>query len=201
MTTNLEAKEISRNKAVLRDKFRSLKEEQSVETREALSAHISKNILTYLTKHPEWQVIASYKAMPTEANIESAISDCLSAGKTCAFPKVTGETEMEFYSVKTLKDFRAGAFGIEEPDSQTPVAAEDIDCIFIPALAFDHEGNRLGQGKAYYDRFLGRTSAKKIGVGFSFQMSSEALPEGPFDVKMDAVITDKAVLEMKRESL
>jgi 5-formyltetrahydrofolate cyclo-ligase len=32
-------------------------------------------------------------------------------------------------------------------------------------------------------------------------MSSEALPEGPFDVKMDAVITDKAVLEMKRESL
>ena len=196
MTTNLEAKEISRDKAALRDKFRSLKEEQSVETREALSAHISKNILTYLTQHPDWQVIASYRAMATEANIDSAISECLLAGKTCAFPKVEGDTKMEFYSVNTLEDFQVGAFGIGEPDSQSPVSAEDIDCIFIPALAFDHKGNRLGQGRAYYDRFLGRTSAKKIGVGFSFQMSSEALPEGPFDVKMDAVITDEAVFEM-----
>lgn len=55
-------------------------------------------------------------------------------------------------------------------------------------MAFDADGNRLGRGKGYYDRFLALVpDAYKIGVCFPFQ-KFPAVPVDDNDVKMDIII-------------
>lgn len=94
--------------------------------------------------------------------------------------------------------FHAGAYGILEPEVAVypeSVPPEQIDLIFVPGVAFDRHGNRLGHGKGFYDRLLARTvSAVKIGLGFSFQLVDD-LPREPHDVLLDVVITENETLD------
>ncbi len=61
----------------------------------------------------------------------------------------------------------------------------DIDCIFVPALAFDRNHFRLGYGKGFYDRFLAKAkNVLTIGVGFKEQLYEELLPKDPWDIQV-----------------
>ena len=65
---------------------------------------------------------------------------------------------------------RGGALHVMEPD--TDVYQEDydrIDLVLVPGVAFDAGGYRLGRGKGFYDRFLPKVKAPKIGICFPFQ--------------------------------
>ena len=59
----------------------------------------------------------------------------------------------------------------------------------LPGLAFDEDGNRLGQGGGHYDRFLPQTHALRVGYCFQTQMVHRLEPE-PHDVKMDYICTE-----------
>ena len=79
-----------------------------------------------------------------------------------------------------------GKVGIPEPT--TPPFEGNIDVIIVPAVAFDKEGNRLGRGGGYYDRFLKKQShATIIGVGYDFQLVEE-VPVRKHDQKMHRII-------------
>ena len=80
-------------------------------------------------------------------------------------------------------------FGLFNPTGITFNKPEEIDLIIVPGIAFDWNNNRLGHGKAYYDKFLPGTRAFKIGVCFDFQLLDE-IPVTETDVKMDLVVTD-----------
>ena len=81
-------------------------------------------------------------------------------------------------------------FGIGEPTGPVWNDLDAVELIVVPGVAFDHQGNRMGRGRGFYDRLLKTTpNAKKIGVAFDFQMI-EHVPVEPFDVKMDHVITE-----------
>ena len=83
-----------------------------------------------------------------------------------------------------------GAFGIDEPG---PDAAEclpeRIDLVFVPGVAFTAQGERLGRGRGYYDRYLSQPGmqAMKIGVCYAHQLV-RTLPSELHDVVMDGVI-------------
>jgi 5-formyltetrahydrofolate cyclo-ligase len=76
-----------------------------------------------------------------------------------------------------------------------PVPAPEVfpDLVFVPLLAFDRRGNRLGYGAGFYDRTLARLRARHsilaVGVGFAVQEFS-AIPAEPYDEKLDYVLTD-----------
>lgn len=81
-------------------------------------------------------------------------------------------------------------FGIEEPTGPVYNDLESIELIIVPGVAFDHERNRMGRGRGFYDRLLKNTAcAKKVGVAFDFQLLDN-IPTEEFDVKMDAVICE-----------
>jgi 5-formyltetrahydrofolate cyclo-ligase len=76
--------------------------------------------------------------------------------------------------------------------------------LFVPLVAFDAQGNRLGMGGGYYDSSLAylrmrRTfrKPKLIGVAYDFQRVA-ALPCEPWDVPLDAVLTDRALYQFKK---
>ena len=78
---------------------------------------------------------------------------------------------------------------MEPVGAQIP-AGEAIDVVLVPGMAFDGDGNRLGRGKGYYDRFLKTLAAPRpqlIGVCFDFQ-KVDVVPTEPTDVKVDVVV-------------
>jgi len=80
-------------------------------------------------------------------------------------------------------------FNILEPSGQAYTDWEKIDIAIIPGIAFDKNNNRLGRGKAFYDKLLTGLSAFRIGVCFKFQYF-ESIPINKHDIKMDMVIYD-----------
>jgi len=103
-------------------------------------------------------------------------------------PKVTGET-MDFFRISSFKDLSMGRFGILKPQTDDKINPDELEVIIVPIVAFDKNKHRIGFGKGYYDRYLKQTSARKIGIAFSFQEVDEILVD-PFDVDCDIVITE-----------
>ena len=67
------------------------------------------------------------------------------------------------------------------------------ELILVPMLAFDNRGYRLGYGKGYYDKFFEKNrDLTYLGYGYDFQEVS-SLPVESFDIKLDAIITNKSI--------
>lgn len=109
-------------------------------------------------------------------------------------PRVNGvNLEILPYNESRLE---LGSFHIEEPTGNDIVDPDEIELVVVPAVAYDHVGNRLGRGKGFYDRLLSGTRATKIGVGYDFQLIDE-LPAEEHDVPVDMVITQTMVKVLK----
>jgi len=81
-------------------------------------------------------------------------------------------------------------YGIPEPMDGIEVPISKIDVIFVPLLAFDKAGNRVGYGKGFYDRFLKDCKPETLTIGLSFFEAEEALIEvSEFDQPLDYCIT------------
>ena len=142
---------------------------------------------------PRWQatqVVAAYAALPGEPDLQAL--DWV-ASKTVILPRVQGDGVV-FYDVKNISQLRHGAFGIMEPDpAQCPEAdPREAGIIFVPGVAFTHEGRRLGRGGGYYDRLLSilPESVLRVGVCFPCQLVDEMFSE-PHDQAVDLVITSQ----------
>ena len=75
----------------------------------------------------------------------------------------------------------------------------DVDIVVLPALAVDENGNRLGYGKGYYDRYLQRhPRSKTVAFCYDFQIVQK-VPCEAWDKRVDAIVTDKRVLKIAKE--
>ena len=83
--------------------------------------------------------------------------------------------------------FAVGDFNILEPQNEPYTG--DYDLIVVPGVAFDRNGNRIGRGRGYYDRFLCKhLNVKRIGICFDFQLVDE-VPTEPNDIRMNEIIS------------
>ena len=83
-------------------------------------------------------------------------------------------------------------YGIPEPINGKEFK-ENIDVIFIPLLAYDKKGNRVGYGKGFYDRFLSNQKNNIIKVGLSFFGPEETVEKKEFDQSLDYCVTPEKV--------
>ncbi|PPL01832.1 5-formyltetrahydrofolate cyclo-ligase [Parapedobacter indicus] len=85
-------------------------------------------------------------------------------------------------------------WGIPEPQNGVAVSAKEIDAVFVPLLAFDIHGNRVGYGKGFYDRFLAECGPQTIKIGLSLFDAEPAITGiDAFDVPLDYCITPRQV--------
>lgn len=171
-------------KKELRAQIKALKKQHS---KEQLMEQ-SEKILAKLEQNPDFvksHKIMLYSALPDEVQTQ-AFLEKWHLKKQIILPTVVGD---DIIPVEFGKDttFAVGDFNILEPQNE-PYKG-DFDLIVVPGVAFDRNGNRIGRGKGYYDRFLCRhLNVKRIGICFDFQLVDK-VPAEPFDIRMDEVIT------------
>ena len=135
----------------------------------------SKNILVYIS-------------MNDEVSTRYLIEELFELKKNIYAPKLLGK-EIKFYKIKSFEDLKKGKFNILEPSGYIELDSNEA-VIIVPGLLFDKEGNRLGYGGGYYDRFLKNKDFYKIGICFSdFLVDKIEIEE--HDIKMNLVITEK----------
>ena len=82
------------------------------------------------------------------------------------------------------------ALNIMEPSHGDVCPPGDLDMVFVPLLAFDEEGYRVGYGKGFYDRYLSQCGDHCIKVGFSyFEALESPIGHDEFDIPLDLCIT------------
>lgn len=84
-------------------------------------------------------------------------------------------------------------WGIPIPESFDRVGNEEIDLVFVPLLAYDLEGGRIGFGKGYYDVFLAHLEPRVVKVGLSFFSPEVHLPKESHDISLDYCISPEKV--------
>ena len=98
--------------------------------------------------------------------------------------------------VEINKDTRysKNQLSIREPSSTNTSDSKIFDVVFIPLLAYDKYGERVGYGGGYYDRFLVKTQKNVLKVGLSFfEPVDKILNVEEHDIKLDYVITPNRV--------
>jgi len=95
-----------------------------------------------------------------------------------------------------LDEFKVSKLGVLEPENPELIDSNLIDLCIIPGVAFDKQGNRVGYGKGYYDKFLRNKKTIKVAICHDFQLIDDIIQSDDNDVKMDYIITEKRVLKL-----
>lgn len=103
-------------------------------------------------------------------------------------PKMVGD-ELEHYYYEGLHQLDQNQFGIFEPTHGTPVEISRIEAVIVPLLVADKQGNRLGYGRGFYDRFLNQCNPQCKKIGLSLFNLEETIPTDEWDIKLDLIIT------------
>ncbi len=145
------------------------------------------------------ETVLLYYPVGRETDVLPLMAAALSQGKKVAFPKCDKSTHtMTFYYASSPDELKAGAYGIPEPTGAQAFRGERSVCI-LPGLAFARDGNRLGYGGGYYDRFLAEYDGVAIAPVRDGFLSDETLPTDEFDRKCDILVTSKEVIVINRE--
>lgn len=152
-----------------------------------------------------WEVFLSAKTVACTSSLGDEIDTrelcklVIKKGKTLLLPLIQGEN-LKFCKIEDLQnDLSEGSFGIQEPAPSTEFREAPLpDLIFLPGRCFDLQGNRIGRGKGFYDRYLSTCPATRVGHCFDGQVTSKKLHLAAHDIPMDYLITDKRLIPCKR---
>ena len=145
---------------------------------------------------PAKAVVAGVWPLPGEPDLGTLWAALHARGHALVLPETPARGEaLRFRPWHPGCAMLPGLFGTCHPES-TSYAAPDL--LFVPLLAFDRHGYRLGYGGGYYDRTLAALpGARGIGYGFAFQQV-DAVPHGPHDVPLHGIVTEEGLVRVER---
>ncbi len=118
-------------------------------------------------------------------------------GLRVCFPRTDfAQTRLQAVEVEKETTFEINHAGIAEPIGGENILPEELDMVFVPMLAYDKKGFRVGYGKGFYDRYLQQCRSNVIKVGFSYFEPEDAIPEvNEFDIPLNLAITPHRIYE------
>ena len=183
-------------KAHARQEIRRRLGHLSPEQRLAANARI-RALLADLPEFQQARTVLLFVSMPDEVDTLPILADALAAGKAVAVPKVdTRRKVMDACVLRNLdRDLAPGVFGILEPTASETIEPASIDFVLVPARGFDRQGNRLGRGGGYYDRYMSAPGfhATRCGIAFAAQLL-DALPHDAHDLPVHLLVTEHGIL-------
>lgn len=147
-------------------------------------------------------LVAAYLSLPTEPGTDPLIARAHADHDAVWVPRVEGE-DLAWVSYRPGTPVRTGAFGTREPEGPAvrPGDLVGMDVMFVPALAVDEMGRRLGQGGGYFDRMLATFPRHADGgpLIVAVLFDDEVLPEVPIedhDCCVDVALTPSGLLDL-----
>lgn len=187
-------------KRELRQKLRQLQEATPPELRHERSVAVTRRFLG-LGEYTKSETIMIFLSTPAEVDTAQIALQCWSDAKRVLAPRVSWEQRrmlpMEINSLTS--DVQPGLFGLREPLEGMPVPVSEIDLVLVPGMAFDEEGNRLGRGRGFYDRFLAHRDFRGITCALAFEAQVvDHVPHDDRDIRVQMLVTEKQVRRFRK---
>lgn len=151
-------------------------------------------------------VVMYYVDVRDEVRTRQTLPAALSAGKQIVVPYCV-EGQLQLFHLESIDELEAGAYKILEPRgllrdrADKRLAAEQLDLVIVPGVAFDRNGGRIGHGKGYYDKLLRHVRRQTMLVGLAYECQIVAeVPLEQHDIGMDFVVTEAAVYHGRRQA-
>ncbi|MGG7079311.1 5-formyltetrahydrofolate cyclo-ligase [Clostridium sardiniense] len=176
------------------------RDELDITVKEAVDNNIIEKLMMNET-YKSARGIFIYIGFGSEINTKIIIKEALNSGKEVYVPKVI-KKDMILIKIDSLENLVTSSYGILEPiGDKSDFDVNKLDLIIMPGVAFDKAGNRLGYGGGYYDKFLeyNQIECKKIALAYDFQVL-ENLEVEDHDIKVDLIITEKQIINIKNKS-
>lgn len=187
-------------KEEIRKKILSLRDSQT-EFEVITKSELIQKRLFNLPEFKKAKTILFYVSIKSEVRTEKMIKQVLKQGKRVVLPiSDVKERKLILSELKDFDELEPGTFNILQPKKEffRSVSPEELDLIIVPGVAFDKDGDRIGYGMGFYDKFL--SSLKKripvIGLAYELQMVDD-IPVHDKDVTVDKVVTEKKRIECK----
>ena len=166
------------NKKDLRLKYKLLRKNLSVAEMEELSLAIANKLLIL----PIWDRKYYHVFLPIvelkEVNTEYILHILSGKDKEIVVSKSNFDTlTMKHYLLTDATEIVKNEHHIPEPKDGIEVPVNKIDVVFVPLMAFDIQGNRIGYGKGFYDTFLAQCQPDTIKIGLSFFNAEESISD------------------------
>lgn len=167
------------------------------EEQRAIKSLKIQDIISNTHEFQEAQTVMLFLNFRDEVETTGLAQKVLELGKKLVLPRCAPKGVLIPALIHDLNlDIEPGTWGIREPKRENlqQVNPLEVDCIFVPGAAFDEQGNRLGYGGGYYDRFFERLkdTTPKIALAFDCQVVSK-IPVESFDKRVDLLITEEGV--------
>ena len=191
-------------KAQLRARYRALRRSVPDETRQRYDQAINAAIRGIAADRNAARV-TGYLAFDGEPDIAPALGRLNRAGVDVHLPVIGPKMQHDALSFRRWPaaegntgsgELRRNSFGIQEPVVGETCAVADLDIVFLPLVAWDERGGRLGMGAGYYDRALEHVATAdrplRIGIAYGVQQADE-LPMTDTDVRLHGVLTESGL--------
>jgi 5-formyltetrahydrofolate cyclo-ligase len=179
------------NKKELRVKYKALRKALSENQKEEKSLSIVNRVMTL----PIWDKNYFHVFLPiveqNEIDTELLLHLLSGRDKDIVVSKADFETrDMTHFLLTDNTRIKKNEYHIPEPVDGIEVPAKKIQVVFVPLLAFDNKGNRVGYGKGFYDKFLSECTAETIKIGLSFFDAEDQIDDVfDGDIQLDYCIT------------
>ncbi|MCF2940090.1 5-formyltetrahydrofolate cyclo-ligase [Paenibacillus alkaliterrae] len=146
----------------------------------------------------------AYVSFRSELNLAELIEWGWQTGRDVIVPRCdAADHSMTLHYLRSWEELMPGAYGIMEPNPAVTLPIYNgfaPDVVFVPGLAFDRKGGRLGYGGGYYDRFaaeqlqLGEAATRTLWLGAAYEAQLvERVPREAHDVQMHGLITEQDI--------
>lgn len=177
---------INSKKALRREVLQRLKAAAATDPAQLRSAALREKLVPWLQNNG--LCVGIYAPLPHEVNLLPLLQQY--PQHRFVFPLCLPDHKLRFHAVQDIAtDMQPGAMNIPEPAPHTPaVQPEAIELLIIPGVAFTRNGERLGYGGGFYDRFIPLcTKAKILALAFDEQMV-DSIPTEPHDLRILTII-------------
>lgn len=182
-------------KKEVRQKYKELRQQLSENETEELSLQIANQLIRLdIWQHSFYHLFLPIESQK-EVNTEYILQVLAGKDKNIVLSKSDFSTrEMTHFLLTDNTTIKKNDYDIPEPIDGLEVPVSKIDVVFVPLLAFDEKGNRVGYGKGFYDKFLAECKPEILKIGVSFFEPENIIPDVlNTDIQLDLCITPTKV--------
>jgi len=186
------------SKTELRAAALTRRDDVSIERRIAAAHAIAAHTLPL--ELPGGTIVSGYSPIKSEVDPAPLMKQLCARGLSLALPVIAGlDRPLVFRAWTADTQLVRGPLGILQPSAEAEEVEPEI--VIVPMAAFDRQGHRIGYGAGQYDRTLEQLRKSKhivaIGVALAVQ-EIPAVPAAAHDVRLDLVLTEREVIDLRR---